>query len=110
MIRMTPDRRPANSMPVVGKVPAEGASRGLAARNPAIANTKLFARIVKKLGRESLNEAAVRELSLRTRSEITAFLNKITPGPELKIEVQCPHCRGDMSYPFDLYGFFLPNG
>ncbi len=78
--------------------------------NPAMANTKLFARIVKKLGRESLDEAAARELSLRTRSEITAFLNKITPGPELKIEVQCPHCRGDMSYPFDLYGFFLPNG
>jgi hypothetical protein len=78
--------------------------------NPAMANTKLFARIVKKLDREPLSEAVARELSLRTRYEITAFLNKITPGPELKIEVQCPHCRADMSYPFDLYGFFLPNG
>ncbi|HEY2360461.1 MAG TPA: hypothetical protein VGK36_05060 [Candidatus Angelobacter sp.] len=78
--------------------------------NPAMANTRLFARIVKKLGREPLSEAAARELSLRTRHEITTFLNKITPGPELKIEVQCPHCRADMSYPFDLYGFFLPNG
>ena len=78
--------------------------------NPAMANTKLFARIVKKLDREPLSEAVARELSLRTRYEITAFLNKITPGPELRIEVQCPHCRADMSYPFDLYGFFLPNG
>ncbi|MBZ5523735.1 MAG: hypothetical protein LAP21_15995 [Acidobacteriia bacterium] len=78
--------------------------------NPAMANTKLFARIVKKLGREPLSEDAARELPMRARHEITDFLRKITPGPELKIEIQCPHCGGDMSYPFDLYGFFLPNG
>jgi hypothetical protein len=78
--------------------------------NPAMANSKLFGRIVKQLGRESLNEAGARELPLRVRHEITGFLKKITPGPELKIEIQCPHCRADMSYPFDLYGFFLPSG
>jgi hypothetical protein len=78
--------------------------------NPAMANTKLFARVVKKLGREPLSEAAARELPMRARQEITAFLKTITPGPELKVEIQCPHCGVDMSYPFDLYGFFLPNG
>ena len=78
--------------------------------NPALANTKLFARIVKRLGREGLSEAAARELPMRTRLEISAFLARITPGPELKIEIQCPHCGSDMSYPFDLGSFFLPNG
>jgi hypothetical protein len=78
--------------------------------NPAMANTKLFARIVKKLGREGLSEAMARDLSMRARQEITSFLKEIAPGPDLKIEIQCPHCRADMSYPFDLYGFFLPNG
>jgi len=78
--------------------------------NPAMANTKLFPRIVKTLGREGLDEATARELPLKTRNEITEFLKRITPGPELKVEIGCPHCGADMSYPFDLYGFFLPNG
>lgn len=78
--------------------------------NPALANTKLFARIVKRLGRTGLSEAEARDLPLYTRQEITAFVNQVTPGPELKIEIQCPHCGADMSYPFDLYSFFLPSG
>lgn len=78
--------------------------------NPAMANTKLFARIVRMFGREGFSEAAARELPMRARQEITAFLKTVTPGPELKVEIQCPHCGADMSYPFDLYGFFLPNG
>lgn len=78
--------------------------------NPAVANTRLFSLVVKTLGREGLNEASARELSLKTRHEITDLLNKITPGPVLKIEIQCPHCGTDMCYPFDLYGFFLPSG
>lgn len=78
--------------------------------NPALANTRLFARIVSKLGRSGLDEAAARDLPLRLRCEITDFLRAITPGPDLKIEIQCPHCGTDMTYGFDLYSFFLPNG
>jgi len=78
--------------------------------NPAVANTRLFARIVKKLGRRGLDEAEARGLPLKARHEITAFLRKISPGPDLEIDIQCPHCGHDMSFPFDLYGFFLPNG
>jgi hypothetical protein len=78
--------------------------------NPAMANTRLFARIVKKLGREGLSEAMARDLPMWARQEITAFLKKVVPGPELHIEIQCPHCGADMSYPFDLNSFFLPNG
>jgi len=48
--------------------------------------------------------------SIEMMREITAWLKSITPGPLLKVEIQCPHCGADMSYPFDLYGFFLPNG
>jgi len=78
--------------------------------NPALANTKLFARILKKLGRARIDEEVAREIPLKLRQELTAFLRQITPGPELNVEIQCPHCGADMSYPFDLYGFFLPNG
>lgn len=78
--------------------------------NPALANTRLFARIVKSVGHSRVDEAAARDLPLRLRGEITDFLRGITPGPDLKIDIQCPHCGTDMSYGFDLYGFFLPNG
>ncbi len=78
--------------------------------NPALANTRLFARIVKTVGRSGLDEAGARDLPLRLRSEITELLRGITPGPDLRIEIQCPHCGTDMTYGFDLYSFFLPNG
>lgn len=78
--------------------------------NPALANTRLFARIVKSLGRRSLDEAEARDLPLKARHEITAFLRMMSPGPDLEIDIQCPHCGHDMSFPFDLYGFFLPSG
>jgi len=78
--------------------------------NPAVANTRLFARIVKKLGRRGLDEQEARDLPLKVRHEMTTFLRRLSPGPDLDIDIQCPHCRGDMSFPFDLYSFFLPNG
>jgi hypothetical protein len=78
--------------------------------NPAVANTRLFARIVKKLGRRGLDEQEARDLPLKVRQEMTTFLRRLSPGPDLDIDIQCPHCRGDMSFPFDLYSFFLPNG
>jgi hypothetical protein len=78
--------------------------------NPAIANTRLFARIVKKLGRKALDEEGARNLPLKIRNELTAFLRRVAPGPDLKIEIQCPHCGADMTFPFDLYSFFLPSG
>jgi hypothetical protein len=80
-------------------------------QNLAVANTRLLSRIVLRLGRStSLSEEAVRGLALRTRQEIGRFLHAITPGPDLTIDIQCPHCGADMTYPFDLYGFFLLNG
>jgi hypothetical protein len=78
--------------------------------NPALANSRLFARIVKSMGRGELNDEQARDLPLKVRQELTAFLHKTAPGPNLEIEIQCPHCGGDMSFPFDLYSFFLPNG
>jgi hypothetical protein len=78
--------------------------------NPAVANTRLFTRIVKRLGQRGLDEAEARDLPLKARHEITAFLRKMSPGPNLEIDIQCPHCGYDMSFPFELYGFFLPNG
>src|SRR5260370_12819720 len=76
---------------------------------PAVANTRLFARIVKKLGRRGLDELEARELPLKVRHEMTAFLRRLSPGPDLEIDIRCPHCGSDMSYPFELYSFFLPN-
>jgi hypothetical protein len=80
-------------------------------QNPSVANTRLLSRILLRLGRSaSPSEEAVRGLALRTRQEIGQFLHAITPGPDLTIDIQCPHCGADMTYPFDLYAFFLPSG
>jgi hypothetical protein len=80
-------------------------------RNPAATNTRLLSRILLGLGRSgSLSEDAARGLPMRARLEIGRFLQAISPGPDLTIDIQCPHCGTDMSYPFDLYAFFLPSG
>ncbi|HEX7048848.1 MAG TPA: hypothetical protein VF188_01450 [Longimicrobiales bacterium] len=83
----------------------------LAGTNPAIANTKLFSRVVLELGRtRRIDEALAQELPLVVRQEIGRFLRDTMPGPDLAIGVQCPHCGGDVAYAFDLQLFFLTSG
>jgi len=76
--------------------------------NVAVANTRLFSRVLLHLGRRApVSEADARAMPLKIRRELNALIAKHSPGPNLDIEVQCPHCGADVSYPFDLYGFFL---
>ncbi|MGH7392799.1 MAG: hypothetical protein ACREM3_25605 [Candidatus Rokuibacteriota bacterium] len=80
----------------------------LGAVNPAIANTRLFGRLLQRLGDNAqIDEALIRELPLAVRNELTAVLRATSPGPDLTIGIRCPRCGGDMTYPFDLYSFFL---
>ena len=82
----------------------------LAPGNPAAANTRLFSRAVLKWGeRGPLDEEAARALPLRHRSELAAFLERSSPGPDLYLDLQCPMCGADMGTSFDLNGFFLPS-
>jgi hypothetical protein len=82
----------------------------LAASNPAAANTRLFSRVVQRWGEAgSLDENAARALPLKQRSELAAFLQRTSPGPDLYLDVPCPWCGVDMGYRFDLDGFFLPS-
>ncbi|HYJ78919.1 MAG TPA: hypothetical protein VEW03_04935 [Longimicrobiaceae bacterium] len=83
----------------------------LADASPGEANTRLLSRIVLSLGeRTGIDEEAARELPLRVRREIGAALERLAPGPDLQVVIQCPHCGADMSYPFDLHDFFLTSG
>jgi hypothetical protein len=43
------------------------------------------------------------------RAELAEWLDAHTPGPDLFLDLACPHCKSDMSYAFDLHGFFLPS-
>lgn len=82
----------------------------LAPTNPAAANTRLFSRAVLKWGeRGPLDEEAARALPLKHRSQLAAFLERSSPGPDLYLDVRCPMCGADMGAPFDLHGFFLPS-
>lgn len=82
----------------------------LAPVNPAAANTRLFSRAVLKWGeRGPLDEEAARALPLKHRSQLAAFLERSSPGPDLYLDVQCPMCGADMGASFDLHGFFLPS-
>ncbi len=86
---------------------------GLEESNPGRANTRLFSRILVRLGRlkqPELDEERVRELPLFARREIGDFLREKSPGPDLRVEIQCPGCGADMTYPFDIHGFFLTSG
>jgi hypothetical protein len=86
------------------------AMAALAPANPAAANTRLFSRAVLKWGeRGMLDEEAARALPLRHRSQLAAFLERSSPGPDLYLDVQCPMCGTDMGSSFDLHGFFLPS-
>jgi hypothetical protein len=83
----------------------------LAASNPAAANTRLFSRVVLRWGDSGpLDEEAARALPLKQRQQLAAFLDRTAPGPDLRIDVQCPLCGADMAYRFDLHGFFLSSG
>jgi hypothetical protein len=82
----------------------------LVAANPGAANTRLYARIVESIeGYDVGNEESVRALPLRIRSQLASFVARTAPGPDLLIEVACPYCAADLTYPFDLPGFFLPS-
>lgn len=86
------------------------AMAALAPANPAAANTRLFSRAVLKWGeRGPLDEEAARALPLKHRSQLAAFLERSSPGPDLYLDVQCPMCGADMGASFDLHGFFLPS-
>ena len=76
--------------------------------NPGVANTRLFSRVILEIGgRAKIDEVFVRSLPMKVRSEITEFLRSNSPGPDLTIDVQCPHCGSNVAYPFDLYNFFF---
>lgn len=78
--------------------------------SPGAANTRLFARLLQSIeGFDVAGEDEVRALPLRLRSQLADFIRRHAPGPDLHIDVQCPHCGADMAYTFDLHGFFLPS-
>lgn len=79
--------------------------------NPGLANTRLYTRLLLRAGkRGAVTEDEARAFPLAARAELAAFVRNNAPGPDLRIEIACPHCAADMSYPFDLNAFFLPNG
>ena len=81
----------------------------LAELNPARANTRLFSRLLFSLGRiNDVDEELVRRMHILARQELTEFIRARSPGPDLAIDICCPHCGADMSYAFDLESFFLP--
>jgi len=76
--------------------------------NPGAANTRLYARMVQSIeGFDTASEEQVRGLPMRLRTQIGTFVGRHAPGPDLQIDIACPHCGGDMTYAFDLRGFFL---
>lgn len=88
----------------------QAAIETLALANPAAANTRLFARLVLDVdGQGAPDEATVRAWPVALRSQLATWLEAHTPGPDLFLDLTCPHCRADMSYAFDLDAFFLPS-
>jgi hypothetical protein len=82
----------------------------LLAVNAAEANTRLYSRLLQRVdGMPRLDEPALRAMPLRLRNQLAQFIASASPGPDLGIEISCPHCGADMSYRFDLTGFFLPS-
>lgn len=89
----------------------QAAVETVALANPAAANTRLFARLVLDVdGQGAPSEAQVRDWPAAQRSQLSAWLAAHMPGPDLFLELSCPHCKADMSYAFDLHAFFLPSG
>ena len=88
----------------------QSAVEGLALENPATANTRLFARVVLEYdGRAPMTEEDARAWPPAVRAELASWLDARAPGPDLLLDLACPHCKADMSYAFDLHGFFLPS-
>ena len=88
----------------------QAAVESLALANPAAANTRLFARILLDVdGQGGLDEAALRDWPLARRNRLAAWLALSLPGPDLMLDLACPHCQSDISYAFDLHSFFLPS-
>jgi hypothetical protein len=76
--------------------------------NPARANTVLFGRLIERLGHAApVGEETVRDLPLAVRQELADWLRANAPGPDLRVEVECPHCGGSIAYAFDLASFFF---
>jgi hypothetical protein len=76
--------------------------------NPARANTALLGRLLLRIGRvDRIDEDLVRDLPLTTRQEMLDFIRRTAPGPILDVDIQCPYCSTDISYPFDLSSFFF---
>lgn len=82
----------------------------VAAAQPGAANTRLYARLLESIeGYDVSSEERVRALPMRLRQQLAAFISSAAPGPDLLIDVACPYCEADLSYTFDLHGFFLPS-
>lgn len=89
----------------------QAAVEDLAMANPAAANTRLFARLVQDIdGRGAPTESEVRAWPAALRAQLSAWLAAHLPGPDLFLDLGCPHCKAAMSYAFDLNAFFLPSG
>lgn len=88
----------------------QAAVEDLAMANPAAANTRLFARLVQDIdGRGAPTESDVRAWPAALRAQLGAWLAAHLPGPDLFLDLGCPHCKAAMSYAFDLNTFFLPS-
>jgi len=88
----------------------QAAVEELAIANPAAANTRLFARLVQDVdGCGAPAEGEVRAWPAALRAQLGAWLAAHLPGPDLFLDLACPHCKAEMSYAFDLNAFFLPN-
>jgi hypothetical protein len=88
----------------------QAAIEDLAVANPAAANTRLFARLVQDVdGQGAPTEDQVRAWPVALRAELGAWLATHLPGPDLFLDLACPHCKAEMRYAFDLNAFFLPN-
>lgn len=88
----------------------QAAIEAMAIGNPAAANTRLFARLVLDVeGEGAPSETRVREWPLALRAQLASWLEINTPGPDVFLDLSCPHCKADMSYAFDLAAFFLPS-
>jgi hypothetical protein len=85
------------------------AVESLALSNPAAANTLLFARVTLEYDGQPPTLDAVRAWPPAVRAELAAWLDAHAPGPDLFLDLACPHCQADISYTLDLYGFFLPS-
>lgn len=86
----------------------QAAVEQLALANPAAANTRLFARLVQDVdGQGPPGEDEVRAWPSALRAAVAAWLAQHLPGPDLFLELACPHCKADMSYAFDLNAFFF---